>query len=46
MIMGTFRVAYVYVRGIVAGELRETDEGYTFSYDKEYLKEKMEVLSH
>lgn len=35
--MGAFRVAYVYVRNVFAGELRETDEGYLFSYDKQYL---------
>lgn len=36
--MDTFRTAYVYVRNIFAGELCETDEGYTFAYDKEYLR--------
>lgn len=35
--MGTFRKAYVYVRDIFAGILSETDEGYSFSYDSEYL---------
>lgn len=33
----TFRRAFVYVYNVYAGELCETDEGYTFSYDKEYL---------
>lgn len=33
-----FRTAYVYVRNEYAGVLQETDEGYSFSYDKEYLK--------
>lgn len=33
----TFRTAYVFVYNIYAGELCETDEGYSFSYDKEYL---------
>ena len=36
--MNVFRTAYVYVRNIFAGELRETDEGYSFSYDEKYLK--------
>ncbi len=36
--METFRTAYVYVRDRFAGEIRETDEGYSFAYDKEYLK--------
>ena len=36
--METFRTAFVYVRGVFAGTLAETDFGYTFSYDKDYLK--------
>lgn len=32
-----YRTACVYVRNIFAGELRETDEGYSFSYDVAYL---------
>lgn len=35
--MSVFRTAYVYVRGVFAGELSETDEGYSFRYDKDYL---------
>ncbi|MBQ9228212.1 MAG: HipA N-terminal domain-containing protein [Eubacterium sp.] len=35
--MATFRTAYVYVRNIFAGELKETDEGYLFAYDQAYL---------
>ena len=31
------RTAYVYVYNIYAGELCQTDEGYSFSYDKAYL---------
>lgn len=34
----TFRMAYVYIRSEFAGILCETDEGYTFSYDEEYLE--------
>ena len=33
----SYRTAYVYVKGIFAGEIRETDEGYIFNYDKAYL---------
>lgn len=35
--MDVFRTAYVYVRNIFAGELTETDEGYSFIYDADYL---------
>lgn len=35
--MDAFRTAYVYIRNIFAGELCETDEGYSFSYDVQYL---------
>lgn len=35
--MDIFRTAYVYVRDSFAGELKETDEGYLFAYDKDYL---------
>lgn len=38
--METFRTAYVYVRNTFAGALRETDEGYSFAYDKAYLADK------
>ena len=34
-----FRTAYVYVRGSFAGTLRETDEGYVFQYDLQYLSD-------
>lgn len=34
----TYRTAYIYVRNVFAGVLRETDYGYSFVYDKEYLK--------
>lgn len=36
--MSIFRTAYVYVRNVFAGILCETDEGYTFSYDMDYLR--------
>ena len=36
--MEAFRTAFVYVRNIFAGTLAETDFGYSFSYDKDYLK--------
>jgi serine/threonine-protein kinase HipA len=32
-----FRTAFVYVRNIFAGELRQTDGGYAFTYDADYL---------
>ena len=35
--MNSFRTAYVYVRNSFAGVLSETDAGYAFEYDKEYL---------
>ena len=44
--MSDFRKAYVYVRNIFAGILRESDEGYAFKYDDSYLKnEKASVVS-
>ena len=33
-----YRTAYVYVRNVFAGELSETDFGYSFVYDGEYLQ--------
>ena len=33
-----FRTAYVYVYNNFAGKLCETDEGYSFSYDKTYIE--------
>ena len=36
--MEAFRKAYVYVRNVFAGILSETDSGYRFTYDNEYLK--------
>lgn len=38
--MSVFRIAYVYVRNTFAGVLKETDEGYSFEYDAEYLQSK------
>jgi len=35
--MNAFRTAYIYIRDDFAGILSETDEGYAFTYDKEYL---------
>ena len=35
--MKNYRTARIYVRDQFAGILSETDEGYTFSYDTEYL---------
>ena len=36
--MSALRTAYVYVRGAFAGTLAETDEGYSFAYDQQYLE--------
>ena len=36
--MEAFRTANVYVRNVFAGTLAETDSGYSFSYDNDYLK--------
>ncbi len=35
--MAIFRTAYIYVRNTFAGILTETDEGYSFLYDANYL---------
>ena len=35
--MSAYRTAYVYVRDTFAGTLKETDSGYSFVYDREYL---------
>ena len=37
--MEAFRKGYVYVRNVFAGELCETDEGYVFSYNMQYLNQ-------
>lgn len=36
--MSVFRTAYVYVRNTFAGILKETEEGYSFQYDTDYLQ--------
>ncbi len=33
-----YRKGYVYIQNHFAGVIAETDEGYTFSYDKTYLQ--------
>ena len=38
MMSDTYRSAYIYVRNIFAGILSETDYGYSFVYDEEYLQ--------
>lgn len=35
--MEAYRTAYVYVRDTFAGILKETDTGYSFQYDRDYL---------
>lgn len=36
--MEAYRTAYVYVREAFARALKETDYGYSFKYNEEYLK--------
>jgi len=36
--MEAYRTAYVYVRETFAGILKETDSGYSFLYDTDYLE--------
>ena len=36
--MEAYRTAYVYVRETFAGTLKETDFGYSFIYDDDYLE--------
>ncbi len=36
--MEAYRTAYVYVRETFAGTLKETDFGYSFAYDNDYLE--------
>lgn len=44
--MNVFRTGYVYVRNDFAGILSETDEGYSFQYDADYLaKENVSMVS-
>ena len=33
-----YRKGYVYIQNIFAGVIAETEEGYEFSYNKEYLE--------
>ena len=33
-----YRTADIYIRNIYAGKLQETENGYLFKYDNEYLK--------
>ncbi|MEE0061290.1 MAG: hypothetical protein UE295_10730 [Acutalibacteraceae bacterium] len=35
--MEAYRTVYVYVRETFAGTLKETDFGYSFVYDNDYL---------
>ena len=37
--MDVFRTGYVYIRNVFAGVLYETDEGYSFSYDEQYVSQ-------
>lgn len=35
--MQAYRIAYIYVRNTFAAILKETDYGYSFTYDKNYI---------
>ena len=35
-----YRKGYVYIQNIFAGIIKETDEGYTFAYDRKYIQRK------
>ena len=41
--MTKFRQAQVFYKNELAGYLQETQEGYIFQYDKEFLKENIPV---
>ena len=43
--MNVPRTAYVYVRKESAGTLSETDNGYSFQYDAEYINEREAAVS-
>ena len=43
IVSDVYRQAAVYVRDIYAGIVKETDEGYLFKYDRNYLQ-KVEAL--
>lgn len=38
--MNSYRTAYIYIRDVFAGILKETDAGYNFTYDVDYLNYK------
>ncbi|MFA5570160.1 MAG: HipA N-terminal domain-containing protein [Sphaerochaetaceae bacterium] len=38
-----YRSAQVFIHNVLAGILKETDQGYTFSYNEEYLKSERAV---
>lgn len=38
-----YRKGYIYIQDHFAGIIAETEEGYTFAYDEEYLKNKNAV---
>jgi len=40
MMSDAYRNAYIYVRNVFAGVYAETDFGYSFIYDEEYLQNK------
>ncbi len=40
-----YRKGRVYIQNVYAGVIAETDEGYTFSYDKKYLQRENAVAA-
>ena len=44
--METFRKAYIYVRDVFAGILEESDDGYIFRYDPDYLKKETNIAQY
>lgn len=43
--VSNYRKAFVYVQNIYSGLLSETDGGYSFIYDEDYLKKKLPAVS-
>ena len=43
--MQEYRKGLVYVRGIPAGEIKETEDGYSFAYFTDYVSQNMPAVS-
>ena len=44
--MDAFRAGFVYVEDCYAGTLSETEDGYRFAYDADYLTQPANSLRH